>query len=196
MEDRRHHCADHPHGRRPSPYAAFLNLSDQQAMNYYSTLSRFWEIGIGGLLGLVIFSIRPSVAGRAGCFRGSDWASSSRSASSSTESNSFPDHGRSFPSSEHSSSSSRGSLPPRLPGHHRPRLRLPQHRRPRNAQIGPSSSDASNPVRRSSWAASPTVSTSGIGRCSSSASQPPALEAKNPRSRGARHHQSLSVWHG
>lgn len=43
-------------------YAAFLNLSDQQAMNYYSTLSRFWEIGIGGLLGLVIFSIRPSVA--------------------------------------------------------------------------------------------------------------------------------------
>ncbi|MCD1284382.1 MULTISPECIES: acyltransferase family protein [unclassified Brevibacterium] len=45
-------------------YATVLSLSGQQAMNYYSTLSRFWEIGAGGLLGLVILTFRPSALTR------------------------------------------------------------------------------------------------------------------------------------
>ena len=32
-------------------YACWLNV-DTQALNYYSTFSRFWEVGLGGLLGL------------------------------------------------------------------------------------------------------------------------------------------------
>lgn len=34
-------------------YAWFLN-QDNQALNYYSTFSRFWEIGLGGLVGMVL----------------------------------------------------------------------------------------------------------------------------------------------
>ena len=34
-------------------YAAYLNV-DYQALNYYSTASRFWEIGLGGLLGMLL----------------------------------------------------------------------------------------------------------------------------------------------
>lgn len=41
-------------------YGTALSASGQQAMNYYSPLSRFWEIGADGLLGLVIRTLRPS----------------------------------------------------------------------------------------------------------------------------------------
>lgn len=41
-------------------YATHLNASGQQPVNYYSTLSRFWEIGVGALAGLFVFSLRPS----------------------------------------------------------------------------------------------------------------------------------------
>lgn len=34
-------------------YAIYLNAVDQD-LNYYSSLSRFWEIGLGGLVGLVV----------------------------------------------------------------------------------------------------------------------------------------------
>ena len=34
-------------------YATWLHFDDQ-TLNYYSTLSRFWEIGLGGLLGMLI----------------------------------------------------------------------------------------------------------------------------------------------
>ncbi|KAB1502722.1 acyltransferase [Corynebacterium sp. 320] len=38
-------------------YATWLHVDDQ-TLNYYSTFSRFWEIGLGGLLGIVITSRR------------------------------------------------------------------------------------------------------------------------------------------
>lgn len=45
-------------------YATHLNLTDQE-LNYYSTFSRFWEIGLGGLIGLMLFkkpATSPNIA--------------------------------------------------------------------------------------------------------------------------------------
>ena len=38
-------------------YAAYMVLWGDQSVNYYSTLSRFWEIGLGSMLGIIFFNI-------------------------------------------------------------------------------------------------------------------------------------------
>ena len=38
-------------------YAAYMVIWGNQADNYYSTLSRFWEIGLGSMLGIIFFNI-------------------------------------------------------------------------------------------------------------------------------------------
>lgn len=38
-------------------YAAYMVLWGDQSANYYSTLSRFWEIGLGSMLGIIFFNI-------------------------------------------------------------------------------------------------------------------------------------------
>lgn len=38
-------------------YAAYSNFSGDQTVNYYSTFSRFWEIGVGAIFGLIISRI-------------------------------------------------------------------------------------------------------------------------------------------
>lgn len=45
-------------------YAAYMVLWGDQSENYYSTFSRFWEIGLGAMLGIIFFNIALPVIAR------------------------------------------------------------------------------------------------------------------------------------